>query len=147
MYHNGDRRHVLWGMLSDARNNIHVKKWDLFPHIPKDPTGRMVPRLDNSLAQRHDLLALRSSDVPTQSYKMAAAVPEITSSSNYGQMPQCLSSFHQRERPFLESHSRLHLYLIGLNEVSILILNIIIGKGEWDYHNWFKPVVGFRTSV
>ena len=23
----------------------------------------------------------------------------------------------------------------------ILILNVIIGKGEWDYHNWFRPVV------
>ena len=23
----------------------------------------------------------------------------------------------------------------------MLILNIIIGKVEWDYHNWFRPVV------
>lgn len=78
----------------------------------------MLPRLVKLVAQTHGLLALLSSDVPPDSHKLAAAAPDITFSFKYGQMLQCLSPFSQRERPFLESSSRFHLYFIGFKGVN-----------------------------
>lgn len=98
-----------------------------------------MPRLVKLVAQTHGLLALQSSDVPPDSHKMAVATPDITPSFTYGQMLQCLSPFYQRERPFLESPEDFICISLALRE-SVLI-NIVIGKGEWNYHNWFRPLV------
>ena len=70
------------GMLSDARNSISDQKWGLFSHIARHPGCRVMGRLANSVAQKHDLFALWSSAMPPRSHKMDAEAPDITSSQN-----------------------------------------------------------------
>lgn len=115
-----------WGCFQ-MQGMAYLSKSGVYFHIARYPRGGIMPRLVNSVAQRHDCFALKFTIVPPYSHKMAAAAPDITSSHNYGQMLQYLFSFYQRQSTFFEFPSRLHLYLNDLKGINSYPY-VIIGK-------------------
>lgn len=62
LYHNEEGREVLLGGCFQMCTSD--QKWGLSPYIARHPGGRVVPRLVDSVVQRHDFFTLQSSGIP-----------------------------------------------------------------------------------